>query len=89
MDGSFILFLGRRTLETALLVSAPVLIVAVLIGFGAAILQAVTSVRDMTLSMVLKIVGVGLALLVFGAWMVQVSVGFTVEVFNHMATMSP
>ncbi len=89
MDGSFILFLGRRTLETALLMSAPVLLVAVLIGFGTAMLQAVTSIRDMTMTMVLKIVGVGLALLVFGAWMVQVCVSFTIEMFNHMAAVMP
>ncbi len=89
MDGNFILFLGRRTLETALLVSSPVLVAAVLIGFSSAMLQAVTSIRDMTLSMVLKIVGVGLTLLVFGAWMVQVTVSFAAEMFNHMAAIVP
>lgn len=89
MDSSFILFLGRRTLETALLVSAPVLAAAVLIGFSSAMFQAVTSIRDTTMGLVLKIIGVGMTLLIFGAWMIQIATGFTLEMFNHMAAVAP
>ena len=58
MDGDLILYLGRRALETALLVAAPVLAVTVVIGIATAMIQAVTSVRDMTLGMVMKLAGV-------------------------------
>ena len=81
------IFLCRRSLETVLLVSAPALLVAIAIGVGTALLQAVTSIRDMTLGVVLKIVGVGATLLIAGGWMLQVAVSFTVEIFNHMQSV--
>ena len=87
MDSQFVIYIGRRALETALLLSAPVLVVALVVGFLTAMLQAVTSVRDMTLGMVVKLAAIGLTLILFGGWMMQVAVGFTIEVFNHLQSM--
>ena len=87
MDSQFVIYIGRRALETALLLSAPVLVVALVVGFLTAMLQAVTSVRDMTLGMVVKLAAIGLTLILFGGWMMQVAVGFTTEVFNHLQSM--
>jgi flagellar biosynthesis protein FliQ len=84
MTGEFVVYLGRRTLETALLLSAPVLGVTLALGLLVAMFQAVTSIRDMTLGMVLKLFGVGVSVLVFGGWMMQVAVGFTREVLSHL-----
>jgi flagellar biosynthetic protein FliQ len=87
MTGELVLYLGRRTLETALLIAAPPLIVVLATGLLTAIFQAVTSVRDMTLGMVMKIASVGVTLLLFGGWMLETAVGFAAEVFNHMQAM--
>ena len=87
MDSQFVIYIGRRALQTALLLSAPVLAVALVVGFLTAMLQAVTSVRDMTLGMVVKLAAIGLTLILFGGWMMQVAVGFTTEVFNHLQLM--
>lgn len=87
MENDFVLHLGRRALETALLLSAPVLIVTLLIGFATAMLQAVTSIRDMTMGMVMKLAGVGVTILVCGNWMIQLSVSFTTDVLNYIQTM--
>ena len=84
MNGEFVLYLGRRTMETALLLATPVLGVTLVIGFVVAMLQAITSIRDMTMGMVLKLLCVGLAILVFGGWMMHVAVGFATEIFGHM-----
>jgi len=84
MNPDLILHIGRRALETALLVAAPVLVSALIVGVVVAMLQAVTSVRDMTMGLVLKIACVGIVLMVFGGWMMQVAVAFTTEVFNHI-----
>jgi len=88
MDTDTVMHIAQRTLETALLISAPVLIVALAVGLFAALLQAVTSVRDMTLGMVLKIAAVGVTVLVFGGWMLQQALSFTTEIFHHMQTMT-
>ncbi len=87
MDGDLVLYLGRRALETALLVSAPVLGGAMVIGILTAMLQAVTSVRDMTLGMIFKLAGVGITVLLTAGWSLQVVMEFTHEVFSHVQTM--
>ncbi|MFP4141131.1 MAG: flagellar biosynthetic protein FliQ [Planctomycetota bacterium] len=88
MNPDMVVYIGRRTLETAMLISAPCLIIVLITGLSTAIFQAVTSVRDMTLGMVLKIAGVGVALLLFGGWMLQTLLGFTHEVFTYMQAMT-
>ncbi len=87
MDEDLILHLGRRALETAFFVAAPVLTVAMVVGILTAMLQAVTSVRDMTLGMVFKLAGVGIAVLLTAGWALQVIVDFTHEVFSHVEMM--
>ncbi len=84
MDSSFALYLGRHTLETALLLSAPILIVCVVVGVVVTLLQAVTSIRDMTLTIVPKIVALGVVALLFGGWMLQIALRFTNEIFGHI-----
>lgn len=87
MDPEFVLYIGRRALETALLIAAPVLSVALVVGILAAMLQAVTSIRDMTLGVVMKIAAVGVTLLICGGWMMQLAVSFTAEIFNHVQSL--
>ncbi|MBT3198284.1 MAG: flagellar biosynthetic protein FliQ [Phycisphaerales bacterium] len=87
MDQDLILHIGRRALETALLVATPVLASALLVGVAVAMLQAVTSIRDMTMGMVLKIAAVGVVLMICGGWMMQVAVAFTHEVFSHIQSV--
>jgi flagellar biosynthesis protein FliQ len=87
MDGDLVLYLARRTFETALLLSAPVLIVTLVIGFVVAMLQAVTSIRDQTMGQVIKLAAVALTMLVTGSWTLQVAVDFTTEVLNHLMAL--
>ncbi len=87
MDSSFALYLGRHTLETALLLSAPVLITCIVVGLVVTLLQAVTSIRDMTLTIVPKLLAVGAVMLICGSWMLQVLLSFTSEIFSHIQNM--
>jgi flagellar biosynthetic protein FliQ len=87
MDSNLVLNLGQEALKTGLLLSAPVLVVALLVGLLAGLIQAVTSIRDMTLGMILKIIGVGVTVLLFGGWMMQVAVRFTSGILNQVQTM--
>jgi flagellar biosynthetic protein FliQ len=84
MDSSLIIYLGRHTLETALLLAAPVLVACVLVGLIISILQAVTSVKDMTLTIVPKLFAVGVVILLFGNWMLQLTLKFTMEIFSYI-----
>jgi flagellar biosynthetic protein FliQ len=60
---------------------APMLITALVIGFAVSLLQAATSLQDQTLSAVPKMIGVAVALLVCGNWMLSTLVSFTQEMF--------
>ena len=48
------------------MLSAPILSITLVVGFLVAMIQAVTSIRDMTMGMVLKLAGVGVSLLLVG-----------------------
>ncbi len=87
MDANLVLYIGRRALETAMLMAAPVLLVTLIVGVVVAMIQAVTSIRDMTMGMVVKIACVGITLLVSGEWIMQIAVGFTTEIFNHIQSV--
>ncbi len=84
MDSSFALYLGRHTLETALLIAAPILIVCLVVGIVVTLFQAVTSIRDMTMTIVPKLLALGAVMLLFSSWMLQVTLRFTMEVFAYM-----
>ena len=84
MDSNFALYLGRHTLETALMIAAPVLLTCMTVGVLVTLLQAVTSIRDMSLTIVPKLLSVGFVLLVFGGWMLQVLLKFTSEMFSQV-----
>ena len=84
MDANWVLFLGRHTLETAFLVAAPILIVCIVVGLLVSLFQAVTSLKDMTLSMVPKLFAVGIAAVVFGGWMLETILKFTNEIFSYI-----
>lgn len=84
MDANWVLYLGRHTLETAFMVSAPILIVCVVVGVLVSLFQAVTSLKDMTLSVVPKLFAVGATAVLFGSWMLEVTLKFTNEIFSYI-----
>ena len=84
MDNSFVVYLGRQTLETALLVAAPVLLTCVVVGVIVTLLQAVTSIRDMSLTVVPKLVAVGFVTLLTGNWMLGTLIKFINQIFSHI-----
>lgn len=77
MDASELTRLAIESLYLALLLSAPVLLISLLVGTAIGILQAVTQLHDTSLSFVPKLFAVGLILALFGAWMGQELLRFT------------
>ncbi len=84
MDSNYALYLGRHTLETALIVSAPILLTCMIVGLVITLFQAITSIRDMSLTIVPKLLAVGAVLLILGGWMLEVILRFTTEVFSQV-----
>lgn len=82
MTDQSIIQLATQMMIVAAKLCAPILITALVVGFAISLLQALTSVQDMTLSFVPKIVGVGIALVLCGNWMLNELVSFTNEAFR-------
>ena len=87
MDTATVIDLGRQALWTIALVSAPLLLVALAVGLVIGILQAATSINEMTLSFIPKIIAMALALLLFGSWMLVTLVDFTRSIFERIPTL--
>lgn len=87
MTESFIVTLGRDTLTMALLLGAPMLGLSLIIGLAVSLFQAVTQINEMTLTFVPKLIGFGLVLAIFGPWMLQQLVRFTVNLFDLIPYM--
>ncbi len=77
----------ERALLTALLVSTPMLLAALVVGVLISLLQAMTQIQEMTLAFVPKIVAVFLAALVALPWMTERLVHFARETFDAMLVL--
>ena len=80
MSPEFVVDFARRAMEVTLMVSAPMLGFGLLIGLTVSIFQAVTSIQEMTLTFIPKILGVMIAIIVFMPWMLQVMLSFTANI---------
>src|SRR5438477_622463 len=76
--------MGREALFLALLVSAPILGLGLLVGVSVSIFQAVTSIQEMTLTFIPKVLVGALAGLVFGPWMLMHLMNFTIKIFTSI-----
>lgn len=86
MTPDFVIYLGRETLFTILMVSAPILIGSLALGLLISIFQATTQIQEATLAFVPKIVAVLLALVVFGPWMMNILLAFTENLLGNLHT---
>lgn len=88
MNTDVALFWAKETIQTAALLAAPLLGVALVIGLAVSIFQALTSIQEMTLSYIPKIVAVGLVLVLLTPWLLEMLVDFTTHVFEFLPEIS-
>lgn len=84
MTPEFVVSIAQEAIRTTILVSMPILILALAIGLLISIFQAVTQIQEMTLTFVPKIVVVLLGLLFFASWMLQHLMTFAVNTFEQI-----
>ena len=87
MDSAMVVDIGRQALWATLVVSAPLLGVALVVGLVVGVIQAATSINEMTLSFIPKLVCIGLAMLLFGGWMLAMLVDFTRGIFQRIPAL--
>jgi len=84
MSSQMAVELARKTLETAFLLSAPILLVATIVGLLISVLQVMTSVQDMTLSTVPRLVAVALTAFLLLPWSLRVVMNFTLDILSDL-----
>ena len=82
MTPESVMTIGRTAMEVCLMVAAPMLLVALIIGLLVSIFQAATQINEATLSFIPKLVGIFVALVVAGPWMLSVILDYMREVFT-------
>lgn len=79
-----VIALAERGIFVVLAVAGPLLITALGLGLIVSIFQATTQIQEQTLAFIPKIVGVLLALLVFGPWMLDQALTFAEQIFGNL-----
>ncbi len=85
MNSATVLEVARQGMIVALMVSLPILAVALFVGLAVSVFQAVTQVQEMTLTYVPKVLGAALVMMLMGSWMLTTLVKFT-QVCLEMAS---
>ncbi|HAN55492.1 MAG TPA: flagellar biosynthetic protein FliQ [Betaproteobacteria bacterium] len=88
MTPESVMTLGHHAMEVTLMVAAPMLLVALVIGLVVSIFQAATQINEMTLSFIPKLVGIFLALVVAGPWMLSVMLDYMREIFTSIPALA-
>lgn len=88
MTEQFIIHLARETFFTALLISAPILIASAIVGLIISIFQSATSINEMTLTFVPKLVVIAIVIVISLPWIIDVIVAFTRELFSQIPNIA-
>lgn len=87
MTTDLVTFVSRETLFVVAYVCAPVLGIALIVGLSVGIFQAITSIQEMTLTFIPKILAVGIVLLILTNWFLDILVNYTELIFNEISKM--
>jgi flagellar biosynthesis protein FliQ len=84
MNNATVMQVFATLMWNAALIAAPLLIATLVTGLIVSVFQAVTQIQDMSLSFVPKLIAAGVALVLFGPWMLRKLVQFTTELISNI-----
>lgn len=87
MDTALATEIARQALLVTIYVSGPILLTMLVVGLVIGILQAATSINEMTISFVPKIIAAALAIAVVGAWQLTTLVDFMKSIFTRIPSL--
>lgn len=82
MSPEMVMEVGRNALAVTVMLSAPMLLVALALGLVIGMVQAATQIQEMTLSFIPKLLGLVAVLTVGGHWMLGLIVDYTRELIT-------
>ena len=87
MNQDTVVNLASQGMSVALKIAGPLLLVALVIGLVVSIFQAVTQIQEQSLSLIPKIVGVAVVMVVLGPWMLGQLVSYTTALYTAIPSM--
>ena len=88
MSEEFIVHIFRESFYTMLLVSAPVLLVSLVIGLVISVFQAATSIQEFTLTFVPKLIAVAVVVVLTLPWIIDIMVSFTINLYSQIPNLA-
>ena len=87
MNQDTVVNLASQAITLALSVAGPLLLASLVIGLVISVFQAVTQIQEQTLSLIPKIVGIVLGIVVLGPWMVHKMVTYTQNLYGSIPSL--
>ncbi|MFQ3543318.1 flagellar biosynthesis protein FliQ [Halobacillus rhizosphaerae] len=84
MNSELVISFAKEGIYTILLVTGPLLVLALAVGLLVSIFQATTQIQEQTLAFIPKIVAVMVGLIFFGPWMLTNMVEFAADIFKNL-----
>ena len=88
MNAETIMDMGQQAIYTMLLIAAPLLLTALIIGLIVSIFQAATQINEQTLSFIPKLVGIFVVLILLGPWMLTVLTDYLRSVLDNIPNLA-
>ncbi|MFA9398591.1 MAG: flagellar biosynthesis protein FliQ [Clostridiaceae bacterium] len=87
MSESMVTSVVKDAIFTGLLIAAPILAVALIVGLLISILQATTQIQEQTLTFVPKLIAIAAVGILTGSWMLHMMVDFTTRIFDKISNI--
>ena len=87
MNQDTVVSLASQAMSVGLKVAGPMLLAALAIGLAVSIFQAVTQIQEQSLTLIPKIVGVAVVIVVLGPWMLGQLVSYTSALYTAIPSM--
>jgi len=87
MNQDTVVNLASQAVSLALKIAGPLLLVALVIGLVVSVFQAVTQIQEQSLSLIPKIAGVAVVIIVLGPWMLGQLVTYTAQLYTSIPTL--
>ncbi|MCE1239347.1 MAG: flagellar biosynthesis protein FliQ [Azonexaceae bacterium] len=84
MTPGTVMEIGRQAIEVTILMAAPMLLAALVVGLIVSIFQAATQINEATLQFIPKLVAIFVVILVFGPWMLQYLIDYIQRLFGSI-----
>lgn len=84
MTPDTVIKLAEQSIYMIIIISAPMLLIALGVGLIVSVFQAMTQIQEQTLAFIPKILAVFLSLVIFGPWMLTLLLDFTRDLFQQL-----